>query len=412
MIERREATNDAPILSKIFSQVKKASLQALQQSESDPKRLLQHWSELLRDLGLSESERARLAIHDLASLSKNLQTMDFRSFRKELLSLGVSLARQRVDIQDGIAVIESLSESYLSALWMNGHHDRETSEGQLRRTELALAIGRLCFLAVRILATGYSHQLEEERRIWNSRNREADAILHRTSSILTHVSERERSKISQQLQEKLGHSLVGMKLHLDILKRALGAGIPRQCSMELDESVALVDEAIRSVRRMVLDLGPVVVREVGLIPAVRMYVRQFSSRSWIDVTIEAEDLPTEIPIVLQVALYRLSQQILDFCRQGHAKNIKMSFHGEKGSIALVVEEDEAPDQVPRKSVEESWLVLRNRAQLLGADIHRKSLEVGTRIEILIPPRGLVRPAAGQLGKSRVAKASVQSMEVH
>src|SRR6185369_11434015 len=127
------------------SQVKKASLEALQQTEPRPKRLLQHWSELLRDLGLPKSERARLEIHDFESLSKYLQTMDFRSFRKELLSLGESLARQKVDIQDGIAVIESLSEDYVSALLLNGHRAQET-EGHLRRTELALAVSRLCFL--------------------------------------------------------------------------------------------------------------------------------------------------------------------------------------------------------------------------------------------------------------------------
>src|SRR5258706_13869385 len=148
MIERREPVSDTPVLSKVLSQVKKASLEAFQQSEPRPKRLLQHWRELLRNLGLPKSERTRLEIHDLASVSKNLQTMDFRSFRKELLSLGESLARQKVDIQDGISLIESLSEAYLSALWLNDHRAHETAEGQLRRTELALAVSRLCFLAV------------------------------------------------------------------------------------------------------------------------------------------------------------------------------------------------------------------------------------------------------------------------
>jgi len=403
MIERRDTRNEAPVLSKVFSQVKKASIEGLQLSEPGSKRLLQHWSELLRDLGLPKGQRARFAIHDLASLSKNLQTMDFRSFRKELLSLGENLARQKVDIHEGIAVIESLSEDYLSALWVNPPSERETSEDQLRRTELALAIGRLCFLAARILATGYSHQLDEERRIWNSRNRGADAILHRTSSILTHIYERERCKISRQLQEKLGHSLMGLKIHLDILNRALGENTSERCSLELEESIALVDDAIRSVRRMVLDLGPAVVREVGLIPAVRMYVRQFSSRSWIDVTVEAGVLPAEIPVVLQVALYRLSQQVLDFCRQSQAKNVKVSFQTKKGSIAIVVEQDEVPTQVPRKSVEESWLILRNRSQLLGAKVHRKFLDIGTRIEILIPLRGVGRPSLNHPVKARIPR---------
>jgi len=179
---------------------------------------------------------------------------------------------------------------------------------------------------------------------------------------------------------------VGLKLHLDNLTLAYNLRDTEQYAAELERSVTLVDDAIRSVRRMVLELGPAVVREVGLIPAVRMYARQFSSRSWIDVTIQVEELPTEIPLVHQVALYRLSQQVLDFCRQTQAKNLRMLFKGKKGSIVIVVEQDEAPLPVPRRSVDESWAVLLNRAQLLGAVLDRKSENVGSRIEILVPPR--------------------------
>ena len=400
MSDRRETEKCAPKLSKIFSQVKKASLDALRRSQPASDRLLRRWRESLRDLGLPQSEQDRLEVPDFAFLSKNIQAMSFRSFRRELLSLGRNVARQNVDIHDGIGVIESLSEEYLSALWATGHGEREPPEAQRRRSEVALAFERLCFVAARILASGYSRQFAEERRLWNSRSREADEILHRTSSILTHVYERERYKISRQLQENLGHSLVGLKLRLDNLTLAYNLRDTEQYAAELQGSVTLVDDAIRSVRRMVLDLGPAVVREVGLIPAVRMYARQFSSRSWIDVTIEVEELPTEIPIVHQVALYRLSQQVLDFCRQTQAKNLRMLFKGKKGSIAIVVEQDEPPVTVPRKSVDESWAVLLNRAELLGAVLDRKFGNVGSRIEILVPPRRVATRPGKKAAKTR------------
>lgn len=387
MSERRKLEEcNTPRLSKIFSQVKKASVEALRRSQPSADRLLRRWRESLRVLGLPQSEEDRLALPNFASLSEKIQAMNFRTFRRELLSLGRSVARQNVDIQDGIGVIDSLSEEFLSALWAAAPAERESPEAQLRQAEVALSVERLRFVAARILANGYSRQWREERRSSNVRHREADEILHRTSSILTHVYERERYRISRQLQEKLGHSLVGLKLHLDNLTLAYNRRDTKQYAAELEGSITLVDEAIRSVRRMVLDLGPAVVREVGLIPAVRMYARQFSSRSWIDVTIEVEELPAEIPIVHQVALYRLSQQVLDFCRQTQAKNLRMLFKGEKGSIVIVVEQDEAPVPVPRKSVDESWAVLLNRAQLLGAVLDRQSGKVGSRIEILVPPR--------------------------
>jgi signal transduction histidine kinase len=409
MIERREPPS-APTSAKVFSQVKKASLEALRLRLPDPlaKQLVRHWSELLRDLGLPKRERARLAVADLASLSKNLQAMDFRSFRKELLSLGENLARQKVEIHDGIALIESLSEDYLSSLRASGRSTRTRPEGRPRRTELALAVARLCFLAARILAAGYSHQLEEERRLLASRSRGADESLHRTSSLLSRVYERERYQISRQLHEKLGHYLVGLKLHLDTLSRAVSEGGAEGSSNEVEESMALVDEAIRSVRRMVLDLGPAVVKEVGLIPAVRMYARQFSGRSWIDVTVEAEDLPEDLPLLVQVALYRLSQQVLDFCQRSRAQSVRMSFKGRKDSIVVVADEDDVPVDAVRKSVEESWAILRERAELLGAVLHRTPRDVGTRIELVVPSRSLGKTAAGPFGKTRMPPKAATS----
>src|SRR5665213_3154830 len=137
MSERRVTEKCAPELSKIFSQVKKASLEALRRSQPSSDRLLRRWRESLRDLGLPQSEQDRLAVPNLASLSKNIQAMNFRSFRRELLSVGRNIARQNVDIHEGIGVIESLSEEYLSALWATGHGEAEPPEAQLRRAEVA-----------------------------------------------------------------------------------------------------------------------------------------------------------------------------------------------------------------------------------------------------------------------------------
>jgi signal transduction histidine kinase len=175
--------------------------------------------------------------------------------------------------------------------------------------------------------------------------------------------------------------------------QALREGRTQQRSVAFEKSVAVVDEAMRSVRRLVLDLGQAVVKEVGLVPAVRMYVRQFSSRSWIDVIVEAEDLPAEVPRPLQVALYRLSVQLLDFCRRGGAQNVEISFKGKRQSIAIIVEA--ASQRLPYG---ESWATLR-ASEFLGAILHSTSRETFTKIEFLVPLRGLGKTGAGRSIKS-------------
>jgi signal transduction histidine kinase len=70
---------------------------------------------------------------------------------------------------------------------------------------------------------------------------------------------------------------VVLKLYLGIISGEMGESRPAQMREKLDEATGLVGQTIQSVRRLILDLGPIALEGVGFLPAVKLYARQFSA---------------------------------------------------------------------------------------------------------------------------------------
>src|SRR5688572_1392926 len=154
--------------------------------------------------------------------------------------------------------------------------------------ELATAAHRLVLAAQLSLIAGYGN---------------ARAASWRT------VEDRERHRLSRDLHDEIGHNLIVLKLYLEMIKGDLDKGRVGAVGQKLDEALSLVGGGIDSVRRLILDLGPAILDEVGLLPAVKQYARQFSSRTGISVTVQEANLPPSLPPSYETTLYRVLQEI-------------------------------------------------------------------------------------------------------
>jgi two-component system sensor histidine kinase DegS len=183
---------------------------------------------------------------------------------------------------------------------------------------------------------------------------------------------------------------------LDVKKNALRSVEPR-----LSEAISLVSHAIDSVRRLVLDLGPAVFDELGFLPGVRSYVQQFSSRTKINVSLKEGYLPAEIPMSLQVAIYRLLQGALsNVLKHASAKNVKVSLGSRQGSVLILVIEDDGIGFVScAETGRQSFglTAMRERVEVLGGRIDIQSRAAGplakdhgTRIEVDLPLPGAAK----------------------
>jgi signal transduction histidine kinase len=209
------------------------------------------------------------------------------------------------------------------------------------------------------------------------------------------VEDKERHRLSRDLHDEIGHNLIVLKLYLEMIKGDLDKGNSQQVGQKIDEALSLVVGGIDSVRRLILDLGPAILDEVGLVPAIKQYARQFQSRTGIGVTVQESNLPTSLPSSYETTLYRVLQGALsNVVRHARAKNVKITLGSVKEAlIAMVVEDDGVGFDVVRKSAGPAFglSAMRERIESLGGRIQVESRPArggarrsGTRIEVDLP----------------------------
>src|SRR5204862_5296389 len=110
------------------------------------------------------------------------------------------------------------------------------------------------------------------------------------------IDEQERHKLSRDLHDDVGHNLVVLKLYMEMISKDLTQGdSDEQIKPKVEEAKALIANTIESVKRLILDLGPALLEETGLVSAIRLYSRQFSARTGIKASIQDAGVPDTVP---------------------------------------------------------------------------------------------------------------------
>jgi signal transduction histidine kinase len=259
----------------------------------------------------------------------------------------------------------------------------------------ALAVTRLAGVVAGMTVAGYSARWESSRLALSSRLVDAQRRLHGASAYVTQVYELERRRLSHDLHDEIGHDLMLLKLYLEVMLRDLTAMGPETLQPKLEQALGVVQHAIDSTRRLVLDLGPAIFDELGFLAAMRSYVRQFGQRTGIQIDLRAGPLPDEIPMSHQVALYRVLQGALgNVFKHADATRVTVTMGRVRdGELFLVVEDDGKGFDLsaPRKERSVGLIAMRERIEVLGGSFRIVSTEPGTlrrkhgtRIEVGLP----------------------------
>ncbi len=208
------------------------------------------------------------------------------------------------------------------------------------------------------------------------------------------LDEQERHRLSRDLHDDIGHSLVVLKLYLEMITMDLEKGKAAQVDQKIKEAMVLVSTAVQSVRRLILDLGPAVLEEVGFVQAVKLYARQFATRTDIKVQVQDSPLPQGVPASYETALYRVVQGALsNVIKHAHASNVKITLGSMRDSvIVMVIEDDGVGFAVDSKRPHQAFglSAIRDRIRSLGGRVHIESAPAragkrgGTKIEVDLP----------------------------
>ena len=199
------------------------------------------------------------------------------------------------------------------------------------------------------------------------------------------IREQEKSRVARELHDELAQSLTALKMDAIWLKDHLDD--PAAASAKLDAMLAMLDTSVAATRRIAADLRPLVLDDLGLVPAIEWLVQNFTQRTGVACTLDAaEDIELREPYAS--AVFRIVQESLaNVGKHAQASRVSVTLVRTRNAIRLEVQDDGVGFDLsaPRKPDSLGLAGLRERAQLAQGTVDiRSSPGEGTRVRADIP----------------------------
>ena len=162
------------------------------------------------------------------------------------------------------------------------------------------------------------------------------AALEQLSTRMVRQHEDERRRLSRELHDETAQVFSAVKMQLEALRSVL----PLTAHARLDRLLVLIDTGIRSIRQVTSDLRPSLLDDLGLLPALRSLVSDFTERSGLRTTLHAPpSIPTLSPDA-DLALFRALQEALsNVARHAAARSIEVRLAVTDDGVQLTVRDD-------------------------------------------------------------------------
>jgi len=200
------------------------------------------------------------------------------------------------------------------------------------------------------------------------------------------AQEDERKRVARELHDETTQALAVLLMRIERAAEAIRAGR----DPGLEEVKVLATWALDDVHRMILDLRPSVLDDLGLLSAIRWYAERTLREKGIAVRCEFGEL-ARLPPELETALFRLCQEAMsNVARHAEASQVLVEVSREGREIRVAIEDDGKgfdPAATTIKGGRPHWglIGIRERAELLGGEARIDSSPgAGTRVNVRIP----------------------------
>lgn len=247
-----------------------------------------------------------------------------------------------------------------------------------REQELLAAAAERCWLAI-----------EKARLIEDLARREEQ--VRRLAEHMVEVEESERRRISRELHDEAGQSLLCVRLQLEMLEHDLpqgAAGLQRR----LVEARDLTEHTILEIRRLIAALSPAILEQMGLAAALRQLVGRFRRLHPAEFRLQ---IPRrlELPKKMEIIVYRLVQECCNnISKYSSASHVNLSLGTADEHLRMHVEDDGVGFDVEEAFSRRDCFGLsgvRERVALLGGTLAVKSKRRGLDGEAETSGRGRI-----------------------
>jgi PAS domain S-box-containing protein len=250
---------------------------------------------------------------------------------------------------------------------------------------------------------------EEHYRVLFNEAKAMQEKLRELSSKILHAQEEERKHMSRELHDEVGQALTAISVNLQLLKKKAA-----RTSTDLNQSIAetqnLLEQTMYNVHRFSYELRPAMLDDLGLVVALRWYIRAFVKRTSIKVSLRADRTVEKLASEPKTVIYRIVQESLtNVYKYAQAGRVKISIRKVASAVRLAVQDDGKgfdPDRQCSGPADKSGLGLmgmQERLRLVNGEFAVRSAPgKGTTILASIPLKlGLEKPrSSGRLNHAK------------
>jgi two-component system sensor histidine kinase DegS len=203
---------------------------------------------------------------------------------------------------------------------------------------------------------------------------------------LIQAQEEERRKLARELHDGPAQGLANLVIRLEIIEK-LWDQDQKRVKGEIAALKELARENIGEVRRVIFDLRPMALDDLGLVPALKRYLEDYQGKFGIKVDFRLFGEEKRLVIPLEVALFRLIQEALSNIHK-HAQvdeaTVKMEF--DRKFVTTVIKDEGIGFEVDAIDQGKFGLMgMRERVELFGGSFTVKSRpQKGTKVILRVP----------------------------
>jgi signal transduction histidine kinase len=250
------------------------------------------------------------------------------------------------------------------------------------------------FMYLRQTATLDRTLEDEAKRVAGERDLLEREVTARTTQLkelaqhLQTIREDERNHLARELHDELGALLTAAKLDVARLKSRLGSATAPENVERLAHLNDTLNGGIALKRRIIEDLRPSSLSNLGLVAALEILLREFSTRTEIEVVDRLE--PVDLDPSAQLTVYRLVQEALtNVAKYAKASDVTVTLGRQPDGGARVSVHDNGVgfDISTPRTATHGLIGMRYRVEAEGGSMHLESVPgEGTLIEATLPGR--------------------------
>src|SRR5215212_6494304 len=219
----------------------------------------------------------------------------------------------------------------------------------------------------------------------------AQDALQMFSRQLIEGQEDERRRIARELHDQIGQVLTAIKMNLHAVLQDCNT---TEAGSHIKDNIEAVDEALRLVRDLSIDLRPPLLDDRGLVTALRWYVDRYAKRTGlnVDVLVELPDENERFSRELETACFRIAQEALtNIVRHAQASQILVHLAKDEATLFLSIKDDGVGFNVERlrkrapRVATLGLISMQERAHAAGGAIDIDSApSQGTEVKLRFP----------------------------